>query len=827
MEEIGIKLQKAVLIMMSIVSMSGMSSCEDRLDSPCPSTGGGKTVEVSLSVGIADEDDAARLTGNPVSSKVSGMTSGFGFNVSLGSTEITKAISVEFAKPDKLYGLQIVQYKFGSYDTAPIGKIDLSSSDLEIGSSFTGELSDNDGDYCQLLVVARGKNTVGTFTVGSLMGKKLSDIQKDTASVSMIEAITPEAYAANSNVINAMPYVLHLPKVRLVNDGGTYKIQSPDGEDVRILLRRLAVRLTLSWKNKYVSKGYKMNQILLKSIPSVYKIIPTPNENDGYPSLMDQYRTIMLPELAVKDEGSYSCWVPAVVRGKSAKATSDYYRTKENAPKGSAYATFVTQDTSDGKKKLNYRVYLGGPSSHDFDLYDNTNYIYNVMMSHTSLPVDDRRVTIIDPIPASENNGNFVPTSNCFMVAPGGAFCFNPYTYYVNGSSVPNETLQDWCGVSGETLTKPIKSVKVLWQTLEDGDLGDPVLGAVNTYAPLTPDDDHTNIVDLKRGESLADARIYCRVTPNTSGGNGVIAGYSGENGTGDILWSWHVWVTDYAPSSIGSETVLEENRRKLVYKQGSNTRLPMMDRNLGAVAGYDTVPNKELERSKANGLMYQWGRKDPYRSSYTNSVIPDIPVSETIESPMDGLLSCYRGDGITFAMISFDYSTRVSYQTAYQKPEVMYKPGKSDLWSSNRDSTYIYSWGMGGDKGAHDPCPSGWRVCAKEDFYPLYSAWGSGSLNLVGDKNGVNAGGYLISYDDTNRSRGSYYRLPGYWMGNSFGQIGQFGYYWTRDIKGTDLDGHGGYPLRLKSNKTAWEMTVGGYEKEALLIRCIQERAN
>ena len=402
MEVIGIKLQKAVLIMMSIVSMSGMSSCEDRLDSPCPSTGGGKTVEVSLSVGIADEDDAARLTGNPVSSKVSGMASGFGFNVSLGSTEITKAISVEFAKPDKLYGLQIVQYKFGSYDTAPIGKIDLSSSDLEIGSSFTGELSDNDGDYCQLLVVARGKNTVGTFTVGSLMGKKLSDIQKDTASVSMIEAITPEAYAANSNVINAMPYVLHLPKVRLVNDGGTYKIQSPDGEDVRILLRRLAVRLTLSWKNKYVSEGYKMNQILLKSIPSVYRLIPTPNENDGYPSLMDQYRTIMLPESAVKDEGSYSCWVPAVVRGKSAKATSDYYRTKENAPKGSAYATFVTQDTSDGKKKLNYRVYLGGPSSHDFDLYDNTNYIYNVMMSHTSLPVDDRRVTIIDPIPASE-----------------------------------------------------------------------------------------------------------------------------------------------------------------------------------------------------------------------------------------------------------------------------------------------------------------------------------------------------------------------------------------------------------------------------------------
>ena len=57
MEEIGVKLQKAVLIMMSIVSMLGMSSCENRLDSPCPSTGEGKAVEVSLCVGIADEVD--------------------------------------------------------------------------------------------------------------------------------------------------------------------------------------------------------------------------------------------------------------------------------------------------------------------------------------------------------------------------------------------------------------------------------------------------------------------------------------------------------------------------------------------------------------------------------------------------------------------------------------------------------------------------------------------------------------------------------------------------------------------------------------------------
>ena len=58
----GVKLQKAVLMMMSIVWVLGMSSCEDRLDSPCPSTGEGKTVEVSLCVGLADWEDAAALS---------------------------------------------------------------------------------------------------------------------------------------------------------------------------------------------------------------------------------------------------------------------------------------------------------------------------------------------------------------------------------------------------------------------------------------------------------------------------------------------------------------------------------------------------------------------------------------------------------------------------------------------------------------------------------------------------------------------------------------------------------------------------------------------
>ncbi len=159
------------------------------------------------------------------------------------------------------------------------------------------------------------------------------------------------------------------------------------------------------------------------------------------------------------------------------------------------------------------------------------------------------------------------------MVKPGGAFCFNPYNYTIKGVAGGNTILRDWCGLSGTTFSTPIKSVKVLWQTLEDGDLGDPALGVVNKYAPQVPaEDDHTNIVELKNGDSLTDARIYCRVVPNTTGGSGLIAAYDGENGTGNILWSWHVWVTDYSPSATTDATILSPDNQRILKLQNGAT---------------------------------------------------------------------------------------------------------------------------------------------------------------------------------------------------------------------------------------------------------------
>ncbi len=306
------------------------------------------------------------------------------------------------------------------------------------------------------------------------------------------------------------------------------------------------------------------------------------------------------------NSGTYSCWIPANARGNSAAATSEILRTKANAPQGSAFVNFVAVNKTDMKKKLDYRVYLGGREASDFNVFGNTNYNYTVNFNHTGIPANDGRVMYIDPIPASQNNNNLIPTANCFMVTPGAAFCFDPFSFHQGGNSITNDKLVEWCSSSG------IKSVKLLWQTKENGDVGDPVMGIANS------DDDHTNIVDIKRtdGSSITlvpangvgQCLIYCRAAANTSGGSGVIAAYDGENGTGNILWSWHVWVTDYHPDASGTETVLTpEMKRKLKLVPTSSsdgtTATIIMDRNLGAYeAAVNTIPKDMLTMSRNNG---------------------------------------------------------------------------------------------------------------------------------------------------------------------------------------------------------------------------------
>ncbi|MFK2486757.1 DUF4906 domain-containing protein [Bacteroides fragilis] len=747
---------KWLMLLGGMTLLGGLSGCEDRPEGTVPFPEG-EEVTVSLVFGFAEDSNnevpqrlasTARLNGSPQRLASTARLNGSPLKTGAAAFDVTQAVDAVTrsvpAVPDKLYNLEILQYdRNGNY------KAGNSYGTVNLGTHLDVTL--NVMNDCQLLVVARGNGGA----VGSLVNKNL-DGTEGVKSVEVSSEVINQIDPSTADAINAMPYVLHLEHVNVVTGtDGKAVIQSPDGSyDIRLLLKRLAARLTVNWN--YKVSGYKLKQLLIQSVPLNYSVVDGMESDGTYPLLVSQFTTLVVPVTdANAAQGSYSCWMLANVRGERAAANSELLRIKANAPTGSSFLNFVAVNDADVKKKLDYRVYIGSGPSTDFNIYKNKEYSYAVDFSHTGIPTTDKRVTYIDPIPASENNDNLVATANCFMVSPGGSFCFDPFAFQQGKSVITNAVLKGWCTAG----SVGIRSVRLLWQTKENGDLGDAVMGIANS------DNDHTNIVDIKARDGspltgpatdLGQCLIYCRVAANTSGGSGVIAAYDGANGTGNILWSWHVWVTDYQPDASGTETVLTpENKRK--FKLGTSNTV-MMDRNLGAYEGAVSIPGTTLERSRTSGFHYQKGRKDPFPSSYTTEKnMPEVyTFALSATSPPKHIMNRYEANGIRAIVPRSISSGATTLQNAYRNPVSIsgytsYSPDENGQWCSEYSNV---KWDA--TKTVHDPCPAGWRIPTEDDLGVLAS-----KNTTISSSTAKSNGGMLLKYDDTENR--TYLRFTGY----------------------------------------------------------------
>lgn len=212
--------------------------------------------------------------------------------------------------------------------------------------------------------------------------------------------------------------------------------------------------------------------------------------------------------------------------------------------------------------------------------------------------------------------------------------------------------------VNGENIDIPTNSVhaEILWQTNNS-----------NTG---------TSILD---GISYEDGFIKFETKSPYISGNAIIAIENNEN---TILWSWHIWSPGSAVAS------------------NSYGQRDLMDRNLGAIISMEP-----------NGLLYQWGRKDPFLNSEMTSTIGNIPNSTVIRS-----LGIYPW-----------LPEKTTPLWASQNPTVFIKgdPGWYDddeedwnegnchweadntlnLWNINESSA------MAERKTMYDPCPYGYKV--------------------------------------------------------------------------------------------------------------------
>lgn len=297
-----------------------------------------------------------------------------------------------------------------------------------------------------------------------------------------------------------------------------------------------------------------------------------------------------------------------------------------------------------------------------------------------------------------------------------------------------------------------VSSVEVLWESFG---------------TDLTP-----SVGDLIRNASYSDDYIQFSTPATLEEGNAVIAA---KNSAGTILWSWHIWLTDQPEEQV--------------YYNNAGI---MMDRNLGATSA---TPGDV----GALGLLYQWGRKDPFLGS---SDISSDAVAKSIGTwPSAVSASTSKG--------TVEYATENPMTfiegTSSSESDWHYSSRNNDLWKSS--------------KTIYDPCPAGWRV-PDGGINGVWSKACSSSSSFSGytydsSDEGMNFSGKFGS-DQTIWYPASGCRLDSI---GSLLSVSSYGGYWSV----TPIGGYASSHLSLNDSGYV-NPSSGNYRARGLSVRCVKE---
>ncbi|MBQ9463474.1 MAG: hypothetical protein IJU68_07470 [Bacteroidales bacterium] len=227
--------------------------------------------------------------------------------------------------------------------------------------------------------------------------------------------------------------------------------------------------------------------------------------------------------------------------------------------------------------------------------------------------------------------------ANCYIVSAPGAYKFKALK-----------------GGSKQEIGEPA-SAEVLWETWNTTE--EPASGSVVASA------------------AYADDYIIIHMPAALHPGNAVVAARDAD---GAILWSWHIWVPQ-TPVTADS--------------YGDIMGAAVMSRNLGALV--DTKAEGMVD-PLSYGLVYQWGRKDPFVNSPT---------------ALKNDLAAYVGAAEEVA------AGQISLADAIGNPRLLGHTNDGN-WMDEVDETL---W-SNDEKSIYDPCPPGYRVPARNTNKPFWS---------------------------------------------------------------------------------------------------------
>lgn len=377
---------------------------------------------------------------------------------------------------------------------------------------------------------------------------------------------------------------------------------------------------------------------------------------------------------------------------------------------------------------------LSGDASLKNGIQAGNNYQYTLTLSKNQIMFSGVVGNWNDMQGGEPTTGLVADKSNSAIVRPnGGSVTFDIRKCLNNGFT----TEADLNGMMGASSTL---TADVLWQDGNVINSSDVILDAVH------------GLLSVKSTKAVS--------------GNAVVALYpNASKNQGEILWSWHVWVTDYDPDAIvAANAITAENTAYTaagvsgqVHTYGPNywrycAGKAIMDRNLGAKRTYYAAPEaantiaEKQEAAESFGMFYQWGRKDPFPPA-DGSVVGG-PSMGTILITMyaaDGTTGLSDGsDGVTLAKV--DATTMsggdntLPYAVKNPLAFLTQSPANGDWYTSDDAKHNNNLWGSNGpQKSAYDPCPKGWRTVPDARAWRDFSAgngsdgnflfWGQGAL--------------------------------------------------------------------------------------------------
>lgn len=254
---------------------------------------------------------------------------------------------------------------------------------------------------------------------------------------------------------------------------------------------------------------------------------------------------------------------------------------------------------------------------------------------------------------------------------------------------------------------------------------------------------------DLISSVTYSDGYVIFQTGSTYKEGNALVAAY---DESGKVLWSWHIWLTD--------------KPEEQVYYNNAGT---VMDRNLGATSA---TPGDV----RALGLMYQWGRKDPFLGAA--SISSDTQAASTITWPKSKPGTVQVGNIEWATANPTTYITTYDYDWIYvSNPKDLTK--YKDLWTESDKAKSIY-----------DPCPQGWRV-------------------PDGGTSGIWSKG--VSSDIKIEVSGKDKEIPQYWIESPP----------DKDNKGIDLGG------KLSASSVVWYPHSGTISGYTLSLQSVGTRTN